>query len=215
MFERFTERARQVVVHTQESARALNHNYLGTEHVLLGLLREAEGLGAQTLASFGLTYEQVETEIVRILGKGEHGTDGPVPTTPRLKKVLELALREALSLGHNYVGTEHILLGLVREGEGVGMRILLNHDLDPDKVRDEIIRRLSGSRRRPETAPVTVTFTVEPGQVWTDPAGVSWYLKFIEGDIAHLTRTVVAQRHVRDLVRSCHMPNDAVPEAGE
>src|SRR6058998_2601531 len=135
MFERFTERARQVVVLAQEEARTLKHNYIGTEHILLGLLREEEGLAAR---------------VVRIVGSGEEVTSGQIPFTPRAKKVLELALREALSLGHNYIGTEHILLGLVRENEGVAARILLDFDADSEKIRNEVIRMLSGpgSRQR-------------------------------------------------------------------
>src|SRR5919112_5658824 len=125
MFERFTERARQVVVLAQEEARTLKHNYIGTEHILLGLLREEEGLAARVLESLDITVERVRAQVVRIVGSGEEVTSGQIPFTPRAKKVLELALREALSLGHNYIGTEHILLGLVRENEGVAARILL------------------------------------------------------------------------------------------
>src|SRR6266581_355971 len=130
LFERFTERARQVVVLAQDEARALKHNYIGTEHILLGLLREEEGLAARVLESLDITVEEVPT--------------GQIPFTPRAKKVLELALREALSLGHNYIGTEHILLGLVRENEGVAARILLDFDADSEKIRNEVIRMLSG-----------------------------------------------------------------------
>src|SRR5712692_7385061 len=117
MFERFTERARQVVVLAQEEARTLKHNYIGTEHILLGLLREEEGLAARVLESLDITVERVRAQVVRIVGSGEEVTSGQIPFTPRAKKVLELALREALSLGHNSAGTEHILLGLVRENE--------------------------------------------------------------------------------------------------
>src|SRR5829696_1095856 len=140
MFERFTERARQVVVLAQEEARTLKHNYIGTEHILLGLLREEEGLAARVLESLDITVERVRAQVVRIVGSGEEVTSGQIPFTPRAKKVLELALREALSLGHNYIGTEHILLGLVRENEGVAARILLDFDADADKIRNEIIR---------------------------------------------------------------------------
>ncbi|HET7122279.1 MAG TPA: ATP-dependent Clp protease ATP-binding subunit [Solirubrobacterales bacterium] len=144
MFERFTERARQVVVLAQEEARTLKHNYIGTEHILLGLLREEEGLAARVLESLDITVERVRSQVVRIVGSGEEVTSGQIPFTPRAKKVLELALREALSLGHNYIGTEHILLGLVRENEGVAARILLDFDADSDKIRNEVIRMLSG-----------------------------------------------------------------------
>src|SRR5919199_695535 len=129
MFERFTERARQVVVLAQEEARTLKHNYIGTEHILLGLLREEEGLAARVLESLDITVERVRAQVVRIVGSGEEVTSGQIPFTPRAKKVLELALREALSLGHNYIGTEHILLGF---------------DADSEKIRNEVIRMLSG-----------------------------------------------------------------------
>jgi ATP-dependent Clp protease ATP-binding subunit ClpC len=144
LFERFTERARQVVVLAQEEARILKHNYIGTEHILLGLLREEEGLAARVLESLDITVERVRAQVVRIVGSGEEVTSGQIPFTPRAKKVLELALREALSLGHNYIGTEHILLGLVRENEGVAARILLDFDADSEKIRNEVIRMLSG-----------------------------------------------------------------------
>jgi ATP-dependent Clp protease ATP-binding subunit ClpC len=147
MFERFTERARQVVVLAQEEARTLKHNYIGTEHILLGLLREEEGLAARVLESLDITVERVRGQVVRIVGSGEEVTSGQIPFTPRAKKVLELALREALSLGHNYIGTEHILLGLVRENEGVAARILLDFDADSEKIRNEVIRMLSGPSR--------------------------------------------------------------------
>ena len=139
MFERFTARARQVVVLAQEEARILKHNYIGTEHILLGLLREEEGLAARVLESLDITVERVRAQVVRIVGSGEEVTSGQIPFTPRAKKVLELALREALSLGHNYIGTEHILLGLVRENEGVAARILLDFDADSLTVRNQVI----------------------------------------------------------------------------
>ncbi len=143
MFERFTERARQVVVLAQEEACTLKHNYIGTEHILLGLLREEEGLAARVLESLDITVERVRAQVVRIVGFGEEVTSGQIPFTPRAKKVLELALREALSLGHNYIGTEHILLGLVRENNGVATQVLLDYDADAEKIRGEVIRALS------------------------------------------------------------------------
>src|SRR5512137_2012134 len=148
MFERFTERARQVVVLAQEEARSLKHNYIGTEHLLLGLLREEEGVAARVLDGLEVSVEEVRAAVVRIVGSGEESPQGQIPFTPRAKKVLELALREALSLGHNYIGTEHILLGLVRENEGVAARILADFDADSEKIRNEIIRMLSGPGRR-------------------------------------------------------------------
>ncbi len=143
-----------MVVLAQEEARTLKHNYIGTEHILLGLLREEEGLAARVLESLDITVERVRAQVVRIVGSGEEVTSGQIPFTPRAKKVLELALREALSLGHNYIGTEHILLGLVRENEGVAARILLDFDADSEKIRNEVIRMLSGpgGRRSGATA---------------------------------------------------------------
>jgi len=146
MFERFTERARKVVVLAQEEARTFNHNYIGTEHLLLGLLREDEGVAARALSSLNVHLDEVREQVESIVGYGEEGTGGQAPFTPRSKKVLELALREALQLGHNYIGTEHILLGLVRESEGVAARVLSNLDVDPDKVRREVVRMLGGGR---------------------------------------------------------------------
>ena len=122
MFERFTERSRQVVVLAQDEARALNHDFIGTEHILLGLLREEEGLAARVLESLEITVEEVRAGVARIVGQGDEVTTGQIPFTPRAKKVLDLSLREALSLGHNYSGTEHILRGLGRENDGVAAR---------------------------------------------------------------------------------------------
>jgi ATP-dependent Clp protease ATP-binding subunit ClpC len=153
MFERFTERARQVVVLAQEEARTLKHNYIGTEHLLLGLLREEEGVAARVLDTLEISVEEVRAAVVRIVGAGEETPTGQIPFTPRAKKVLELALREALSLGHNYIGTEHILLGLIREDEGVAARILLDLDADPDKIRNEVMRALSGPTRHAQAGP--------------------------------------------------------------
>jgi len=147
MFERFTERARQVVVLAQEEARALRHNYIGTEHLLLGLLREADGVAARVLSSMEVDLAEVRAEVARIVGEGDSEYQGQIPFTPRAKKVLEFALREALSLGHNYIGTEHILLGLVRETEGVAAHILADLDIDPERVRQEVLRVLSAPGR--------------------------------------------------------------------
>jgi len=155
MFERFTERARQVVVLAQEEVRTLKHNYIGTEHILLGLLREEEGLAARVLESLDITVERVRVQVVRIVGPGEEVTSGQIPFTPRAKKVLELALREALSLGHNYIGTEHILLGLVRENNGVATQVLLDYDADAEKIRDEVIRVLSAPGAGRSSAPAS------------------------------------------------------------
>jgi ATP-dependent Clp protease ATP-binding subunit ClpA len=142
VFERFTERARQVVVLAQEEARALKHSYIGTEHLLLGLLREEEGVAARVLASLGVTLEAARARVEEIVGAGDEATAGQVPFAPRAKKVLELALREALAIGHNYIGTEHILLGLARENEGAAAAVLLHFDVDDDRIRSEVIEVL-------------------------------------------------------------------------
>ncbi|MCL6471283.1 MAG: ATP-dependent Clp protease ATP-binding subunit [Firmicutes bacterium] len=144
MFERFTERARRVVVFAQEEARMLNQNYIGTEHLLLGLIREEEGVAARALQSLGISLYDVRAQVEEIIGRGTSAPVGHIPFTPRAKKVLELSLREALQLGHNYIGTEHILLGLIREGEGVAARVLYNLGADLDRVRNQVIQLLSG-----------------------------------------------------------------------
>src|SRR6266511_3340111 len=153
VFERFTERARQVVVLAQDEARALRHNYIGTEHLLLGLLREEEGLGARVLESFGVTVEDVRRDVERIIGVGDEVENGQIPFTPRGKKVLELALREAQSLGHNHIGTEHILLGLARENEGVAARILMDHGASARALAAKTVELLGsvGSQEYSET----------------------------------------------------------------
>jgi hypothetical protein len=154
LFERFTERARQVVVLAQDEARALRHNYIGTEHLLLGLLREEEGVAARALGELDVSLEEVRARVAQIIGMGDELATGQIPFTPRAKRVLELALREALSLGHNYIGTEHILLGLAREGDGVAMRILLDFDADAAKIRGAVIRALSHAPATPD--PITL-----------------------------------------------------------
>ncbi|MDH3307530.1 MAG: ATP-dependent Clp protease ATP-binding subunit [Acidimicrobiia bacterium] len=144
MFERFTDRARRVVVLAQEEARLLNHNYIGTEHILLGLIHEGEGVAAKALESLSINLESVRQQVVEIIGQGQQAPSGHIPFTPRAKKVLELSLREALQLGHNYIGTEHILLGLIREGEGVAAQVLQKLGADLPKVRQTVIQLLSG-----------------------------------------------------------------------
>ena len=149
MFERFTERARRVVVLAQQEARALQHNYIGTEHLLLGLLGTEEGLASRGLVGLGVTLDEARAQVVRIVGQGDEITTGQIPFTPRAKRVLELSMNEGLSLGHNYVGTEHLLLGLVRENDGVASHILRDRfGLDAEMIRKEIIRMLSGPGRR-------------------------------------------------------------------
>ena len=144
MFERFTDRARRVLVLAQEEARLLNHNFIGTEHILLGLIHEGEGVAAKALESLGVTLEAVREKVEETIGPAGSSTTGSPPFTPRAKKVLELSLREALQLGHNYIGTEHMLLGLVREGEGVAAQVLVSLGADLPRVRQQVIQLLSG-----------------------------------------------------------------------
>jgi ATP-dependent Clp protease ATP-binding subunit ClpC len=152
MFERFTDRARRVVVLAQEEARMLNHNYIGTEHILLGLIHEGEGVAAKALESLGISLEAVRQQVEEIIGQGQQAPSGHIPFTPRAKKVLELSLREALQLGHNYIGTEHILLGLIREGEGVAAQVLVKLGADLNRVRQQVIQLLSGYQGGKEPA---------------------------------------------------------------
>jgi ATP-dependent Clp protease ATP-binding subunit ClpC len=152
VFERFTDRARRVVVLAQEEARLLNHNYIGTEHILLGLIHEGEGVAAKALESLGISLEKVRQQVEEIIGAGQSPPSGHIPFTPRAKKVLELSLREALQLGHNYIGTEHILLGLIREGEGVAAQVLVKLGADLGRVRQQVIQLLSGYSGSKEAA---------------------------------------------------------------
>ncbi len=142
MFERFTDRARRVVVLAQDEARMLNHNYIGTEHILLGLLHEGEGVAAKALESLGISLDAVRQQVEEIIGQGQQAPSGHIPFTPRAKKVLELSLRESLQLGHNYIGTEHILLGLIREGDGVAAQVLVRLGADLNRVRQQVIQLL-------------------------------------------------------------------------
>ena len=157
VFERFTERARQVVVLAQDEARALRHDYIGTEHVLLGLLREEEGIAARVLESLGVTLDEARSQVTRVVGQGDEVAAGQVPFTPRAKKVLELSLAEAVALGHGFIGTEHVLLGLADEDSGVAARILLDFGLDDGRIREEVARcshpepPFRRSRERPPT----------------------------------------------------------------
>ena len=155
MFERFTEPARQVIVTARDEAVGFGHNYLGTEHILLGLLRYEDGIPARVLGTFGVVVDDVRARVLQIVGRGESGMAGQIPFTPRAKKVLELSLREAEDLGHGYIGTEHILLGLLREGEGVAVRILADV-ASPADIRAGVMRVLSGGsdvRTRGQTRP--------------------------------------------------------------
>jgi len=145
MFERFTDRARRVVVLAQEEARMLNHNYIGTEHLLLGLIHEGEGVAAKALESLGISLEAARQQVEEIIGQGQQAPSGHIPFTPRAKRILELSLREALQLGHNYIGTEHILLGIVCEGEGVAAQVLVRLGADSNRVRRQVIEQSSST----------------------------------------------------------------------
>jgi ATP-dependent Clp protease ATP-binding subunit ClpA len=152
MFERFTDRARRVIVLAQEEARLLNHNYIGTEHLLLGLAHEGQGVAAKALELLGIRLEVLRSQVQGIIGQGQQAPTGHIPFTPRAKKVLELSLRESQQLGHNYIGTEHILLGLLREGEGVAAQVLVKLGGNLSRVRQQVIQLLSGSAGDPEAA---------------------------------------------------------------
>ncbi len=184
MFERFTDRARRVVVLAQEEARMLNHNYIGTEHILLGLIHEGDGVAAEALESLGISLEAVRQQVEEIIGRGQQALSGHIPFTPRAKKVLELSLREALQLGHNYIGTEHILLGLIREGEGVAAQVLVRLDADLNRVRQQVIQVLH-SRPAGEAAAGGPGAAISPPRRWTEEikdmlAGLEDRLKAIE-----------------------------------
>ena len=142
MFERFSDRARRAVALAQEEARRLDHNYIGTEHILLGLIHEGEGVAAKALESLGISLDAVRQQVEEIIGRGQQPPQGHIPFTPRAKKVLELSLRESLQLGHKYIGTEHILLGLIREGDGVAAQVLVRLGADLNRVRQQVIQLL-------------------------------------------------------------------------
>jgi ATP-dependent Clp protease ATP-binding subunit ClpC len=150
MFKRFTDRARRVVVMAQEEARMLNHSFIGTEHILLGLIREGEGVAAEALESLGISLDAVRQQVEEIIGRGQHAPSGHIPFTPRAKKVLELSLREAVQLGHEYIGTEHILLGLIREGDGVAAQVLVKRGADLNRARQQVTQLLNGQQPQPD-----------------------------------------------------------------
>ena len=168
MFERFTDRARRVVVFAQEEARGLNHNWIGTEHLLLAVIREGHGVGAKALESMQISLDAARQQVESIIGRGQNPVgDVPIPFTPRAKKVLELSLREALQLGHDYIGTEHILLGLIREGDGVAAQVLVKMGADLNRVRQQVIQVLHG---HPGTRPTLMTIGEDLGDRLTSMA---------------------------------------------
>jgi Clp amino terminal domain, pathogenicity island component len=192
MFERFTDRGRRVVVLAQEEARLLNHNYIGTEHVLLGLIHEEQGVAARALTELGISLDAVRAEVEQIVGQGKSPPTGHIPFTPRAKKVLELSLREALALGHNYIGTEHILLGLIREGEGVAAQVLVKLGAGLDRVRQVVVQLLAGYAGPPEQQPL--------GQVRISQqavtAGIAGGPGLYQAEPAELVRVVPLAREV-------------------
>ena len=162
MFERFTDRARRVVVYAQDEARLLDHNYIGTEHILLGLIREGEGVAAKALDSLGISLEAVRLRTEDIIGRGQYAQEGHIPFTPRAKRVLELSLLESRELGHRYIGTEHILLGLIHEGEGVAAQVLTGLGADLQVVRDQVTQLLADYARRTAEAAADAADDPEP-----------------------------------------------------
>jgi ATP-dependent Clp protease ATP-binding subunit ClpC len=196
MFERFTDRARRVVVLAQEEARLLGHGYIGTEHILLGLLGEDEGVGAQALVQSGVSLAAARDKVVAVIGEGPGTPPSHIPFTPRAKKVLELALREAIALGHNYIGTEHQLLGLVREEDGVAAQVLISLGVTLDGLRSRILDLLSATPAQPEaTGRLTTRRQVMPtaSPCRHEPAHLTYLLTEIEGsgDLAPLPVRVV------------------------
>jgi ATP-dependent Clp protease ATP-binding subunit ClpC len=186
VFERFTDRARRVVVLAQAEASMLNHNYIGTEHILLGLLHSGEGVAAQVFESLDISVEATRQQVEDVVGRGEGEITGHIPFTPRAKKVLELSLREALQLGHNYIGTEHLLLGLIREGEGVAAQVLRTLGADLNRVRQAVIQLLSG--------PTASATEEEDPQPWVQASGPNcpWCNLPLEQTLAHRTLLVPA-----------------------
>jgi ATP-dependent Clp protease ATP-binding subunit ClpA len=201
MFERFTDRARRVVVLAQEEARRLDHNYIGTEHILLGLIRESEGVAAKALESLGISLEAVRQQVEEIIGQGQQAPAAHIPFTPRAKKVLDLSKREALRLGHHYIGTEHILLGILREGEGVAPQVLVSLGADLNQVRQQVIGVLHGHEN--EKYSVLARAALRPGKAGRGRRELLSQLldRFdsMESRLAALERRVGTGPDVRDL----------------
>jgi Clp amino terminal domain, pathogenicity island component/ClpX C4-type zinc finger len=197
VFERFTDRARRVVVLAQEEARLLDHNYIGTEHILLGLIHEGDGVAAKALESLDISLDDVRAEVEEIIGRGSEMPSGHIPFTPRAKKVLELALREALQLGHNYIGTEHVLLGLIREGEGVAAQVLVKLGADLSRVRQQVIQVLSGyagTTKAPDTPGAARLGSGQVGQPVCSFCGRDLWeaAHYVRGEVAMICDACVA-----------------------
>ena len=183
MFEKFTDKARRVVVLAQEEAKLLNHNYIGTEHILLGLIHEGEGVAAKALESLGINLDAVRDQVQEIIGQGQQAPSGHIPFTPRAKKVLELSLREALQLGHSYIGTEHLLLGLIREGEGVAAQVLTRLGADTNRVRQQVIQLLSGFQGKETVQVGGETVAPQKGSQILDQYGKNLTQSAVEGKL--------------------------------
>jgi ATP-dependent Clp protease ATP-binding subunit ClpA len=200
MFERFTERARRVVVHAQEEATGLNHNYIGTEHLLLGLMREEEGVAARALRELEISQDAVRERVVEIIGRGSEPPSGHIPFTPRAKKVLELSLREALQLGHNYIGTEHILLGLIAEGEGVAAQVLIGLSGNLRRVRTKVLELApAGGGEAPDLTEENIELSAQlrrarPGWPGAQVEALMRRLKAIDDRLAAIERHLGVER---------------------
>jgi ATP-dependent Clp protease ATP-binding subunit ClpC len=208
VFERFTNRARRVVVLSQEEARLLNHDYIGTEHILLGLIHEGEGVAAKALESLGISLEGVRQQVEEIIGRGQQAPGGHIPFTPRAKTVLELSLREALQLGHNHIGTEHLLLGLIREGDGVAAQILVRFGAQLARVREQVIELLSGY-----AVPATAAVPPEPRPTPVPAPAPSAYENAdidveVAQEIAKIRREKEAAIDAQDFERAAHLRDD-------
>jgi len=202
MFERFTDRARRAVDLADEEARRLNHSYIGTEHILLGLIREGEGVAARALESLGISLDDVRRQVEQIIGQGQQEPHEQIPYTPRAKKVLELSLREAKQLGHHYIGTEHILLGLIREGHGVAAQVLTELGADLNRVRQQVIQLLHGSQgQQPMTGPAGTRLGQSRWKMRGRQAEIREYVEAIGSQLAAIELRVGAGPEIGDLDR--------------
>jgi ATP-dependent Clp protease ATP-binding subunit ClpC len=212
MFERFTDRARRVVVVAQEEARMLNHDYIGTEHILLGLIHEGKGVAAKALESLGISLEAVRQQVEEIIGRGQHSPSGHIPFTPRAKKVLELSLRESQQLGHNYIGTEHILLGLIREGEGVAAQVLVRLGADLNRVRQQVIQLLHDYRGEAASGPTAGEIgAAGEGVVRRRAVSREWRMGDVQSTLAKMAERIEAIEQVLGMRQ--HPPGSGAPPA--
>jgi ATP-dependent Clp protease ATP-binding subunit ClpA len=202
MFERFTDRARQAVELAHDEAMRLDHSYIGTEHLLLGLIREGEGVAAQALEALGISLDDVRQQVEQIIGQGQQAPSGQIPYTPRAKKVLELALREAKQLGHHYIGTEHLLLGLIREGHGVAAQVLTELGADLNRVRQQVIQLLHGYHgQRPVTVPAGTRLGQSRWKMRGRQAEIREHVEAIGSQLAAIEQRLGGGPEIGDLVR--------------